>query len=40
MDVGKIKIEWDREARSWETGIWKEVMRGDGRWRTGTRVTE
>ena len=27
MDVAKVKIEQDREARGWETEIWKEVMR-------------
>ena len=34
MDVGKIIIEQNGEARSWETGIWKEVMRvmEDGGW--------
>ena len=32
MDVGKIRIEQDREARSQKTGIQKEGMRE--RWRT------
>ena len=40
MDVEKIRIEWNGEARSWETWRWKEVMRGDGGRRMGMRLTE
>ena len=32
MDVEKIRIEWNKGARSQKTGIWKQVVRE--RWRT------
>ena len=40
MDVEKIKIEQNREARSQKTEMWKEMMRGYRGWRIGTRVME
>ena len=38
MDVKKIRIEQNREARSWKTGTWKEVVRE--RWRMGMRMMQ